>query len=76
MRLEHFFGRHQVFTGDELSAFLASESPRNPRTQDALLLYHVKSWPIGQSASRPLRRRFARGVCRVLSRGSLPADRR
>lgn len=43
MRLEHFFNRHPVFTGDELAAFLASEGPRNVRTQDALLLYHVKS---------------------------------
>jgi predicted transcriptional regulator of viral defense system len=43
MRLEHFFSRHQVFTGDELSAFLASEGPGNVRTRDALLLYHVKS---------------------------------
>jgi predicted transcriptional regulator of viral defense system len=43
MKLEHFFNRHPVFTGDELAAFLASEGPRNVRTQEALLLYHVKS---------------------------------
>jgi predicted transcriptional regulator of viral defense system len=43
MRLEYFFNRHPVFTGDELAAFLASEGPRNVRTQDALLFYHVKS---------------------------------
>lgn len=43
MKLEHFFNRHPVFTGDELAASLASEGPRNPRTQEALLLYHVKS---------------------------------
>lgn len=43
MRLEHFFNRHPVFTGNELAAFLASKGPRNVRTQDALLLYHVKA---------------------------------
>jgi hypothetical protein len=43
MSLEYFFKRHPVFTGNELAAFLGSESPRNVRTQDALLLYHVKS---------------------------------
>ena len=43
MKLEHFFNRHPVFTGDELAAFLATEGPRNSRTQEALLLYHVKS---------------------------------
>jgi predicted transcriptional regulator of viral defense system len=43
MKLEHFFNKHPVFTGDELAAFLASEGPRNPRTQESLLLYHVKS---------------------------------
>jgi predicted transcriptional regulator of viral defense system len=43
MRLEHFFNRHPVFAGDELSTFLASEGPRNSRTQEALLLYHVKT---------------------------------
>ncbi|HOC47078.1 MAG TPA: type IV toxin-antitoxin system AbiEi family antitoxin domain-containing protein, partial [Syntrophorhabdaceae bacterium] len=43
MKLEHFFNRHPVFTGGELAAFLASEGPRNVRTQEALLLYHVKS---------------------------------
>jgi predicted transcriptional regulator of viral defense system len=43
MRLEYFFNRHPVFTGDELSTFLASEGPRNSRTQEALLLYHVKT---------------------------------
>ncbi len=32
MKLEHFFNRHPVFTGDELAAFLASEGPRNVRT--------------------------------------------
>ena len=42
MKLDLFFNRHPVFTGDELAAFLASEGPRNPRTQEALLLYHVK----------------------------------
>jgi len=42
MKLGLFFNRHPVFTGDELAAFLASEGPRNPRTQEALLLYHVK----------------------------------
>jgi len=43
MKLEHFFNKHPVFTGDEVSAFLASEGPRNSRTQEALLLYHVKT---------------------------------
>jgi predicted transcriptional regulator of viral defense system len=43
MKLENFFHRHPVFTGEELTAFLASEGPRNSRTQEALLVYHVKT---------------------------------
>jgi predicted transcriptional regulator of viral defense system len=43
MKLEPFFNRHPVFTGDEVSVFLASEGSRNSRTQEALLLYHVKT---------------------------------
>jgi predicted transcriptional regulator of viral defense system len=43
MKLENFFRRHPVFTGEELTAFLASEGPRNSRTQEALLVYHVKT---------------------------------
>ncbi|MCX5855866.1 MAG: type IV toxin-antitoxin system AbiEi family antitoxin domain-containing protein, partial [Deltaproteobacteria bacterium] len=43
MKLENFFRRHPVFTGEEMTAFLASEGPRNSRTQEALLVYHVKT---------------------------------
>ena len=43
MKLENFFRKHPVFTGEELTAFLASEGPRNSRTQEALLVYHVKT---------------------------------
>jgi predicted transcriptional regulator of viral defense system len=43
MKLENFFRKNPVFTGEELTAFLASEGPRNSRTQEALLTYHVKT---------------------------------
>jgi hypothetical protein len=43
MKLENFFSKHPVFTGEELTVFLASEGPRNSRTQEALLVYHVKT---------------------------------
>jgi len=64
MRLEHFFNRHPAFTGDELAAFLATEGPRNVRTQDALLLYHVKSGRLV---------RVRRGLYAVVPPGASPS---
>lgn len=43
MKLANFFQRHPVFTGEELSDFLASEGPRGPRARESLLAYYVKS---------------------------------
>ena len=43
MKLGIFFRNHPVFTSEELAGFLAAAKPRSPRTQDALLAYHVKS---------------------------------
>ena len=63
MRHRDFFRRHPVFTGEQLSAHLASRGPVGPRTREALLSYHTRT-------GRLLRIR--RGLYAVIPPGSDP----
>jgi len=43
MRLEDFFYKHPVFTGQELAEYLSSRRMVGPRTQESLLAHHRKT---------------------------------
>ena len=60
-----FFRRHPVFTGDELTAHLASRGPVRPRTRESLLAYYTRT-------GRLLRIR--RGLYAVVPPGADPAS--
>ena len=66
MKLEHFFRKHPVFTGDELTAFLASEGPRNSRTQEALLVYRPRP-AVSSGCAAVFTKSFPRCICGNLS---------
>lgn len=43
MKVDRFFARHPVFTGEQFAAFQAAQGSGGPRAAEALLAYHVKA---------------------------------
>ncbi len=43
MKVQDFFRQNPVFRHEAFVAFLESSGPRNPKTREALLVYHVKA---------------------------------
>ncbi|NPA94300.1 MAG: transcriptional regulator [Thermodesulfobacteria bacterium] len=65
MKHEEFFRKHPVFTGEEMSRYLASCGKVGPRTKEALLAYYKKT---GRVIS------IRRGLYAVVPPGANPAS--